>query len=124
MDCFKAETGHKSQQSHPPSEPESDETDLSDRVFEKASERHRQTRQEKRLTKQRHALHWGEATPLDGGIDQLKEAQKVDPTLVSARRTAGLAQSPFYWNNEGLLCRQGPVTSEPTRVEQVLPEQY
>lgn len=84
----------------------SDAFDTSDGATNLDRPRKRQTRSRKRRERQLHAHRWGEPVPLEGGIKQLREAQKDDPSLARPQRSAGLAQSPFYYNQAGVLCRQ------------------
>lgn len=53
--------------------------------------------------------------PLWGGREELQQEQESDLTLRSARRTAGLASSPFYYIR-GVLCRAGASTIDSTRI--------
>ena len=107
---------------HP--QPESD-YHLSDDAFEKADQRRKLTRAQKRRERQQYAQTWGEPVPLDGGIDQLKKAQEDDPSLIRSRRTAGQPKSQFFWSKEGVLYRHGTLTKHSGRATQlVLPGQY
>lgn len=110
--------------SEPPSTTNaSDDSDKSSGVI--TVQRKKKSRMDRRLQRQRYANRWGESVPLEGGIQQLKDTQAKDPSLASARRTAGIQKSRFFYDKEGILCRQSTVTKNGPIIEQVvLPSIY
>lgn len=66
----------------------------------------------------------GDHPPIWGGSYQLREEQERDHTLKTARRTAGLETSPFYYR-QGILYREGASTATGDKIQQVvLPQRY
>ena len=97
---------------------------FSEDLFEKASERNRTSRVHKRLANQRYANRWGQQVPLEGGKQQLVEAQESDHTLEICRRRSAVPTSPFFYQDD-ILWREWTPPKQMDMVHQiVLPEEY
>lgn len=74
--------------------------------------------------RKRNPNRWGPKIPLEGGSDQLKEAQEQDGSLFDCRRKSKLKDSKFGYT-DGLLIRKWTSPHGEEELEQlVLPRQY
>ena len=82
------------------------------------------TRQQKRQERQLHASRWGATIPLDGRVEQMKKAQKEDPSLRTIRRKCECGEGAYIKTN-GLIYQTARL---PNRLEKshqlVLPAPY
>lgn len=101
---------------HPQTHSGSDLPDFSDDLFQKVSERNRQTRRQKRLDRQRYAAVWGQPVALDEGSEQLRQAQQEDRALEIIRRKCASSTAPFF----GLLYRHWTPPKQVEQVEQLI----